>query len=466
MLIRKCLIFVTPILLAGCGSVLPAPKYMPVLQPINQSQPFLATVNQEVTLQDPSYSSWWEQANDPILQSLLEQLLARNLSIELAKSNIRQAELGLLTSKSFNLPSISGSSGSQRSQEIGEDEIDFFSLGIDAFWDPDLFGRRSSTIAAGEANIASAKYTLGEVRIALVAELSQSYFSLRILQEQIQIAEKRIKFQEENWKISSWRNQAGLSSIIDTKRAFSQLQSTKASISLLRLQVEQTINRIAVLTAQRSSDIFDELNKPLVAPDIYVSFIVNMPADILRQRPDVLAAEQNFVSAVQAIGIARADFYPDLSLTGNIGTSALELSMLFESITTQLSANLLQNLFDNKLTKSNFKLSKENAEASYIVYQDTILSAFEEVENAISLLNHTRETLRQLELSVLAAQEVAELSIELYATGSIDFLDVLTSESSLLELQDQIVSIKGQIFEAIILLYLATGGGWETYGYE
>ena len=451
------------LVLSAC-SILPKPEYIPRQESIDTKADLAFNFSSnglQESADDKNLSSWFA-SDDKTLNYLVSQCLENNLSIATAKSRLRQSELGLVRTRSSQLPTISGSGLGQRSQDLDEsDSFELYTLGLDGFYEVDLFGRRSSEIAAALYNISTAELSLESTQVALLSELTLAYINYQSAQRRLNVSERRSEVQAEILQIAKWRQAAGLGSELDVLRSESLYRSTLATIPLLKSAVNRSVTQLSVLTSIRTVELLSHLNRSQNNLIVMKRPVQTALSDLLRKRPDIMSAEQNFFRSVSEIGITRAELFPSLTLTGALTTSGLELSDLFDSTTSRLSASIFQTIFDNKRRSSINELSKERAEEAFILFQQAILGAMTEFEDAAYAFNNLKASLEELNLSVSAASKVVDISKSLYSAGSISFQEILSVERSLLELEDQQVSTAGQLVEAALLAYVVSGEGWE-----
>lgn len=283
---------------------------------------------------------WWTQFNDPALDALIDKAVANNLDIVQAQARLRQAREALVQANAAFVPQVnaSGSAGKNYTSASGSLQLDDngnvigdsnsrnwtsrYSLGATASWELDIFGgiRRSSE--AARADLTASGYDLAAVRTAIISELVTNYVQARLAQEQLRIAHETLTYQQDNSDIAGWRLQAGLVSSLDQEQARAQLAQTTASIPTLENSAKSALNRIAVLTGQAPGEATRALEDVKPIPAAPTDIATGIPAETLRQRPDVRSAERALAAATARIGVAEAQLYPSLGISGNIGTSS------------------------------------------------------------------------------------------------------------------------------------------------
>src|SRR3546814_244698 len=339
-----------------------------------------------VPVSDEALASWWTRFDDPVLNTLVEQAIDANLDIAQAKARLRQAREALVQSRADYLPSVTGSANAGRDFDSDAKDRSSFGLGADASWEVDLFGGISRSVEAARADEAATYYNLANVRTAIIAEVAINYIQARLAQEQIGIARNTLDIQTENLNIAGWRVQAGLVSSLDEESARAQRAQTAASIPALESSYRGSLNRIAVLIGQAPGAATDVVEKGGPVPDGPDNIAVGIPADTLRQRPDVRSAERALAAATARIGVAQAALLPSLNISGDVGTSALSLGKLTDVVTGGLFASIAQVIFDGGQRAAQVRSQRAAAEGAFANYKQTVLIALEDVENALSAL--------------------------------------------------------------------------------
>jgi multidrug efflux system outer membrane protein len=300
----------------------------------------------------------------------------------------------------------------------------------------------------------------------LCADVAINYVQVRTLQRRIDNANKNVKRQEATLVLTSERFKAGLVPKLDVRQADLNLARTKSVIPVLTEALKQTIHRLGVLIGEQPSVLFDRLNTAQPIPKPATAITVGIPADIIRQRPDIRNAERQLASQFEQIGVATAYLYPQFRLSGDFLFESAQggFSNIFKKQNTSWSAgpSFVWNLFDGDRIRSNIKFEEAIADEAYFNYNQTVLEALEDVEN--NMVAYTQENKRQanLEDSVEAAQDSVDLVTVLYRTGLVDFQNVLDMERSLFQQQDEFVSSQGTVVINLINIYRALGGGWSA----
>ncbi|RJF92908.1 efflux transporter outer membrane subunit [Sphingomonas cavernae] len=407
-------------------------------------------------------SIWWKRFNDPALNALIDRAMTENLDLAQSTARLKQARESLVQARAGQLPSVDGSAGAGRNFSNSSADRSSFSIGGDAAWEIDLFGGISRGIEAARADAEGAEYDLAAVRVAIVSEVVTNYVQLRLAQEQIRIARETLTNDRENYDIARWRVQAGLVSSLDEEQARAQLARTAASIPRIETSFSGALNRIAVLTGQAPGAATQALEKSEPIPIAPTDIATGVPADTLRQRPDIRGAERTLAAATARIGVAEAELYPALRITGNIGTSAFSLGGLADTITGGLFSGLSQTIFDGGRRRSQVRSQQAAAEGAFAAYRQSVLTGLEDVENALVALDSSRARAEQLAIALDAANNSAILARSQYRAGLTDFQTLLQTEQSLLIARESYAAIQADTALSIVQLYRALGGGWQT----
>ena len=413
-------------------------------------------------LSDDALAGWWRQFNDPMLDAAVERAIAANLDIAQAQARLRQARESEVQARAGLLPAIGASGGAGRNFNSAIPDTSSFSLGVDASWQADLFGGIGRGVEAARAQAEASGYSLAAVRISIIAEVVRNYIQLRLAQEQLRIARATVVNQRDNRDIAGWRVQAGLASSLDEQQARTQLAQTEATIPAIETSLRNALNRIAVLTAQAPGDATKGLDAPAAIPAPPAAIATGIPADTLRQRPDVRAAERSLAAATARVGVAQAQLLPSLGISGNIGTSALSAGNLFDAVTGSLFANIAQVIFDGGSRRSQVRSAQAAVDESLAAYRQTVLGALEDVENALVAAKAADARTVQLAEAADAANNSAILARMQYQSGLTDFQTLLTAEQSLLSASNSLAGSRADRALAVVQLYNALGGGWQT----
>jgi NodT family efflux transporter outer membrane factor (OMF) lipoprotein len=402
---------------------------------------------------------YWEALGDPVLSALVEQALAQNLDIAQSATRLIQAREGLAQARAGFLPQLNASAGGNQGFLDGAGDPSF-NLGVDASWEADLFGRISGSVNAASFDYEAAGYSLADLERIIAGQVATQVISARASAQQLAMARDTLRIQEDNLQIARWRNQAGLVSSLDVEQARSQRAQTAAAIPQIESSLAATSNAISTLIGEPPGRVRALLAavQPIPSPPALAR--LDAPADILRRRPDIRAAEAILASDTARIGVARAQLFPLLRLAGSIGTSDAGGINLFDIVTGTVSAAISQLLFDGGRTESQVRAAEALAEGSLAGWRQSILVALEEVESAIAARRAADARLAELLEAVDAANNAAILARSQYQAGLSDFQTLLSAESQLLSARNAAIGAEADRATAFVRLTQALGGGW------
>jgi NodT family efflux transporter outer membrane factor (OMF) lipoprotein len=452
---------------AGCVAV--GPDYVAPDTPIPEAWHVPAKGGLiEKHLNKEALADWWAILDDPVLTNLVETAIEGNLDLKEARARVREARARRGISEAGRFPTIdaSGSARSSRSsEETGSgSERELYAAGFDAAWELDLFGGKKRAVEAAGAELQASEEDLRDVLVSLLAEVALNYVDLRSFQTRLSVAEASLDAQKKTYDITRWRRQAGLTTQLDVEQAKYSLEQTRAQIPGLQTGLEQAKNRLAVLIGQHPGSLRDALAKRKAIPVTPLEVAVGVPADILRQRPDVRRAERRLAAQTAQIGVATADLYPKFSLLGSIGLESLSPGNLFSlgSRTHGVGAAVAWPLFDAGAIRSNIEVQTALQQQALIRYEAAVLTALEDVENALVAYANEQTRRQSLTEATEAARRAVELAQKQYLSGLIEFGNVLIAQRSLLSFQDQLAVSEGGVTSDLIALYKSLGGGWKS----
>jgi len=452
-------------LLASCAAV--GPNYVRTSTPVPPAWNTPLQGGIMVSTEPRNLAAWWTTLNDPELSRLIDRAAAGNLDLKKAAARVREARARRGLSKAGFYPTLDASGSATRSRgsaDMGPTATtDLFSAGLDASWEIDLFGGVRRSVEAAEADLQAAGEDLRDTLISLLAEVGLNYVDLRTAQARLSVTETSLKSLEETYRLTEWRAQAGLGDELAIEQARYNLESARSQIPSLLTAVAEAKNRLAVLLGEAPGAVHAELEKPEPVPSLPPEVAIGLPADLLRQRPDVRRAERQLAAQTARIGVATAELYPKFTLSGSIGLQALTFRGLFDagSTTSSGSSLLSWRIFDAGAIRQNIEIQSALQEQSLIAYESAVLTALEEAENAILAYAQEQRRRQSLGEAARAAQTAAELAGIKYRAGLIDFSTVLEAERSLLGFRDQLAQSDGAMVTNLVRLYKALGGGWS-----
>lgn len=462
-----CLIFIFVMFFTGCKAV--GPDYeKPELFPEEGWHAPMQKGLAQTTANPEQIAQWWMVLNDPVLTDLIARAVQKNLDVKLALERIRQYRLLKGIKQSDKLPSVNTSGGASWSGTSNENGSvsKSFNAGLDASWEIDLFGRIQRSIEAADATLSAKQEALRDALVSLTADLAGSYIDVRTAQIRLNVVRQSIDSQTESFRLTRWQNQAGLTDELDVHQARYSLESAKAQIPALESTLSDAMNRVAVLSGIAPGTLNEELTPPTPLPTLPETIAVGLPADALRRRPDIREAEYELIAQTAQVGVATAELYPKLTLSGSIGVDTLTPADLIDNTldpshwARSLAASLSHTLFDAGAIRKNIEVQNSLQEQVLIQYESAILSALEEVENA--LVAYAKEQIRLEHLTVAAEQALTaeDLAQKKYAAGLVDFTTVLTSQQTVLSYQSDLAVSRGACVSNLITLYKVLGGGW------
>jgi len=410
---------------------------------------------------------WWGRFGDPTLSRIIGSALTDSPDISAATARIREARARRDSEFAGLFPAVDGGvSSNSRSTDIDPGTRlsgTSYSASLDASWEVDLFGRRRSAVQAAAANLGVAEENLNSVHATLAAEIAATYTSLRANEARLRVLRENVGTREETARLATWRQQAGEADSLESSQAQSSLESARAAIPSLEQAIAQGRNQLALL-AGREPGAFDQLlSRSNGIPDPPASLAIGIPADTLRQRPDVRVAGYQVLAAAANTRTAEAARYPSLNLTGSLGLNTINASDFLdpETAAANLATNLTSPIFDAGRIRAGIEAASAAEQQAIDNYRSVVLTALAETENALIACRRSAERLATLEKATRLAREADQLARQRYEAGEIDFLDVLDSQRTLLNLEDNLFTTRTDRTTAHIRLYQALGGGWS-----
>jgi len=449
------------LLLQGCAHRAPVASEAPgAALPVAWNAPLPAGV--AVLPQADDLARWWERFGDPQLSALVAQALQAHPSALSAQAALRQARAQARVQAAGMLPDVSLSGSAQRSRSGGQTG-NSFQVGLDAGWEPDLFGRLDAGVQASEADARAAQASLEQVHVSLSAEVTLQYISLRSLQQRLAIAQRNLETQQQTLQITDWRVQAGLATSLVAEQARAAAEQTAAQVPQLQASLAQARHALAVLTGQAPAALDAALAAPQAVPQPSQALALDIPADTLRQRPDVRVAQERVQAALARVSQADAARYPSLRLSGSLGLRALTLGAMGDSasLVHSLLGSVAVPLFDGGATQAQVQVQQAALEQARQAYQLAVLTALKEVEDALVALQGEAARLAHLQQATQAAGNAALLAQQRYASGLIDFASVLETQRTQLATQDALATSQANLGSNHVRLFKALGGGWQ-----
>jgi multidrug efflux system outer membrane protein len=451
---------------SGCASVSSTTPTSTVATPAGWTQ---STSADATPLDTTALAVWWERFDDPILSDLIATALARNPNIRTAGSRINEARALRDIQKSSLLPSLSAgvSGGGNHTRDRRTDTTsssESYAASLDASWEIDLFGRQRQTLSAADADLAQAGANLHSAQVSLTAEVASAYVALRSAETRLDVVRATIETRAETLQLTEWREQAGSGDALERQQAVASLEQARASVPSLEQTIAQTRNQLAVLLGLTPGALDTLLHIDLPLPAVPAEIATGIPAETLRQRPDVRASEYSLLAAAARTSAARRERLPSLNLSGSLGIEALKAGKLLdpETVVASVFGSLTAPIFDAGRIRNSITIQTEQEEQALIAYESTVLTALSEVENALVSVSRNAERLAILERAAAAAREAESLATLQYEAGQTDLLTVLDAQRSLLSAEEQVVTTRSDELSAHIQLYKALGGGWSS----
>lgn len=459
-LFARSLPLLTLLALGGCAAV--GPDYRAPTPPTPATWSGVAAQPAE------DLSEWWKRLGDPLLDQLIGEAVVANPDLEVARARLREARARRALADAGGAASVTASASARQTRNAangGGTSGEVFSAGFDASWEPDVFGatRRGKEAAAADDEASAAN--LDAARVSLVAEVARNYIELRGDQARLEIARANLASQSETLQLVSWRAQAGLAGSLEVEQARGNREQTRAQIPALETSLAQAEHQIALLLGQAPASLHTRLAAVAAIPRIPDSLAIGIPADTLRRRPDVRAAERKLAAETARIGVAEAARYPNFTLSGSLGLDSPRLPDLLSasSLGHSLLAAVAGTLFDGGALRQRVNIQTAFQEQALATYQGTLLTALREVEDALVALANSGQRREALAAAAEAAREAARLARQRYAAGLIDFLNVLDGERNLRATEDSLAAADVARASALVQLYKALGGGWTPH---
>jgi len=424
----------------------------------------------EATLQ-----TWWTVFDDDKLNQLVLRSADGNLELRAALWRVEEARALRGVVASERKPQVGFSADATRSKasdngalgdfapEEGFEAENLFATGLGASWEIDVFGRIRRQVEAADAATQASVEAYRDVLVSLYAETALAYLNVRTAQERLRIARANVQAQESTLQLTKDRFDAGLVSALDVTQAESNLANTYSLIPVIERDLNEALNRLAVLLGENPGTLHAELDQEVPIPQEPEAVATGLPTELLRQRPDVRQAERLLASQTAKIGVATADLYPTFSLTGFLGLEALNAGDLgsSDSVTWNTGLPIRWNIFAGGRIRSRIRAEEARTNQLLAAYEKTVLDALEEAENAMVAYAKEVERRERLEQAVNATQRSLDLVLTQYTAGLTDFQNVLDTQRTLLLREDELAVAEGLVVSNLVRLYRALGGGWD-----
>ncbi|MBA2076958.1 RND transporter [Rhodanobacter sp. PCA2] len=451
--------------LAGCVSV--GPNYHQPATPTPQLQGVDAARESAAQFQ----AQWWKQFGDPTLDALIQRAAANNLDLRIAVARLAESRALLGGAKSQYLPNVQAGVSYTRSREQTpglsdqRNTVTAYQAGFDASWEIDVFGGVRRSVEAARADLGASEAALQDAQVSLFAEVARNYFALRGVQQRLDIARRNIANQEDTLKLIRARAEVGTASDQDVASAGAQLSGVQAQLPLLDMQAHADEYRLAVLLGEQPGALDIDVSPKTFTP-IDAVLPIGAAGDVLARRPDVRVAEREYAAANARIGVAKADFFPHLSLGGFLGFLAGR-SNDFGGPSTRawsIAPSIAWNGLNVQRVRANLHAAEARTDAAQANYRRTVLEAIEDVDNAVVGYNLQHANVEKLMAQSAQSRKAAELARVRYEQGATGYLELLDAQRVQLAADDALAQAQAAIDTRAVALYKALGGGWQACG--
>ncbi len=412
---------------------------------------------------------WWTDFNDPNLTSLVERAVNTNLDLLGAQARIRQARAarGIAAGGLWPTVDARGSYTRGRIPVLGNPDAptrNLFQTGLDAAWELDVFGGVRRSVEAADADVQFAVEDHRDVLVTLVSEVALNYIELRGFQQEIVIARNNLVAQQKTAELTRKRFQGGLVGTLDVANADAQVATTASKIPQLEAAAQQVIYNLSVLLGLKPTALLKELSSTNSIPVMLPEVPIGIPSALLRRRPDIRRAEARIHGATARIGVATADLFPKFTLTGSVDFQNDQLHGLinWKDRFWTVGPAVDWQIFSAGRVRSNIELQKALQQESVLAYQKTVLTALQDVENALAAYAKEHERHKTLVDAVAYNRKAVDSATQLYTQGLTDFLNVLVAQRSLYSSEDALVQSTYNLSTILVALYKALGGGWDS----
>ncbi|MED9996525.1 MAG: efflux transporter outer membrane subunit [Paludibacteraceae bacterium] len=418
--------------------------------------------------QQPLEQQWWLRFNDATLNTLVDEVLKNNYDLKQAAYRVDQAKAAMRVAQGGFYPTININAGYDYNQNVTVPGATSHvgSLGVDAQWEIDIIGAVRNRAKSQKASYLATQEEYNAVMTALVAQTVQTYVQLRCSQWRLQVVEHNLQSQKETMEITEARFNTGLASALDVAQAKSIYYATESQVPSMETTISEYINQMGILLGKVPWSVKEQLALPQDATELNPNMLVSVgiPAQVLRQRPDVRAAEKSIDAKAAMVGARVADWLPRFYVTGKFGYASQDFQDLFNgnNMYWQVAPSMQWNIFSGTTLTGNIQSAKAALEEAVNSYNNTVLTALQEVDNAMTHYHHATTQVEAVQKAFEQAQITNKLAIDLYKKGLTDFQNVLDAQRSLLQYEDDLVEAKSSVSLALVQLYRALGGEWNN----
>ncbi|MFO0581512.1 MAG: efflux transporter outer membrane subunit [Anaeromyxobacter sp.] len=415
---------------------------------------------------EAALARWWEGLGDPTLTALVERARARGLTVQAAAARLREARARRGGAAADLAPSVTASGqaarqGTRAASGGAWQAQSTWQAGLDASWELDLFGGKRRALEAAGATVEAAEADVRDAEVSLAAEVGLAYVSLRTGEARLALARRNLAALQETADLTRWRAEAGLTTALDAEQARANLEQERAAIPPLEAAIASDRNALAVLAGEEPGALDALLSAPGAVPAAARAVAVGVPASTLARRPDVRAAERRLAAQTAEVGVAVAARYPSLTLSGSIGLESLSAGRL---VTGSLASGLLAPIFDAGRLARAVDAQEAALVQARVAYRSAVLTALQEVEDALVALDREEARRAALATAADAARQAASLAHDQYGAGLVAFTAVLDAERTVVTVEDALAKSDGDAASDLIRLYKALGGGWTPAG--
>jgi NodT family efflux transporter outer membrane factor (OMF) lipoprotein len=429
-------------------------------------------------------SQWWLSLNDPQLNALIDAALVHNPDVHAAQARLREARAQLQHQKANGMPTASfdaaalrvrepnvsslsssqGNSGSSGgSSSSGGGPLQLYTAGFDASWEIDLFGGTRRAVEAASAQADAVDADLADTQVSLAAEVAQAYMDLRDEQQRLTLAQRSAELEQQMLTLTQQRRAHGTAADIDVERLTTQVENTRATLTPLDQQVAESLDQLAVLTGQAPGALDQDLSALRPLPALPASVAIGDPASMLQQRPDIRAAERRLASSNAQIGEHKADFFPKVTLFGDLGYTAADPGHLVRKNNfSWIGAPYLQwNILDFGRTLSSVHSAEASRDEADAKYTHAVLGALQDANTSLSRYGHQREHLATLQQVQASADRSNTLMRQRYTAGTSSLIDLLDTQRTQFSAQQNVVAGQAELLKDFVSLQKSLGLGWQ-----
>lgn len=452
--------FFTAIGLLLSASCLMAKSPLALERPLPESWTFTETVSQQL----PSDDRWWLMFDDPVLDSLITMGEEANFDLAMAAKRMDAASRQMAIAKSAYYPQLGLNAGYTRSrtQMVNSNH---WAAEATMSWEIDVFGKITSQVKESNAQYRASRAEWVGAMVSMAGEIASTYVQLRVWEAELAVAREHTSAQDSISQLVLERFKCGLGAKPQVDQSMAITHSTRATIPALLTSIETAKSSLALLVGRYPEEISAMLGSRNGLPDYRQLVATGVPAELLRRRPDIVAAEQTLAASAAAIGIAKKDFLPTLSITGSIGVGAPHINDMFtkEGFGYSIAPTLSWTMFDGMARSARVAAARDEMEANIANYNYTVMNAYNEVGNAVSAYLNNIKTIKEYDMAVDNAKEFLELELDLYVQGLAPYSDVATAEQNYLNYTNSAIVARGNALSSLISIYKALGGGFSEY---